>query len=346
MQWRSGIGRLAVLSLVAGVVGAGMVFPVVGGIGLAAGAVGSSGATVSEDLRSGLQPAVTTITDSTGAPLAYLYDQFRIPVANDRIAPAMKAAAVAIEDRRFYDHGGVDPIGTARGAGERRERRRAAGRLDDHAAVRQELRAVRGRDDGRAAPRGGRAEHRPQGHRGGAGGAARQRAAQGRDPRPLPRRRVLRPRRVRRGCRGEGVLRHDGRRADRRAVGAARRHGAEPHGVRPHRTSRRRQGAARHGDRGDGPAGPIDAPQAATATAAPLGTVRSRPHRRRAAPGRATPATSASTSRRYLEAAGLPADKRGAAGTRSGPPSTAPRSAISRPRSTPPIRRTTRTSRT
>ncbi len=94
--------------------GAGMVFPVVGGIGLAAGAVGSSGATVSEDLRSGLTPAVTTITDSTGAPLAYLYDQFRIPVSNDRIAPAMKAAAVAIEDRRFYDHGGVDPIGTAR----------------------------------------------------------------------------------------------------------------------------------------------------------------------------------------------------------------------------------------
>ena len=37
-----------------------------------------------------------------------------IPVAIDAIAPAMQAAAVAIEDRRFYDEAGVDPIGTVR----------------------------------------------------------------------------------------------------------------------------------------------------------------------------------------------------------------------------------------
>ncbi|MGI5130819.1 transglycosylase domain-containing protein [Pseudonocardia sp. CA-107938] len=91
-----------------------MAFPVVGGIGVLAGQVGTSAATVSDDLRSGVTPATTVVTDSAGVPLAYLYDQFRIPVPGDRIAPSMKAAIVAIEDRRFYDHGGVDPIGTAR----------------------------------------------------------------------------------------------------------------------------------------------------------------------------------------------------------------------------------------
>ncbi len=93
---------------------AGMMFPVVGGIGVLASQVGSSTATVSDDLRSGVTPATSVVTDSTGVPLAYLYDQFRIPVPDDQIAPSMKAAIIAIEDRRFYDHGGVDPIGTAR----------------------------------------------------------------------------------------------------------------------------------------------------------------------------------------------------------------------------------------
>jgi membrane peptidoglycan carboxypeptidase len=103
-----------VLTLVAGVVAAGMSFPVVGGLGIVAGRVGDSTASVSADLRSGVTPAVTTVTDSTGAPIAYLYDQFRLPVTSATINPSMKAAIVAIEDRRFFDHGGVDPIGTAR----------------------------------------------------------------------------------------------------------------------------------------------------------------------------------------------------------------------------------------
>ena len=43
-----------------------------------------------------------------------LDEQYRIPVSIDTIAPTMRAAAVAIEDRRFFDEPGVDPIGTAR----------------------------------------------------------------------------------------------------------------------------------------------------------------------------------------------------------------------------------------
>jgi len=91
-----------------------MAFPVVGGLGIAAGQVGSSTATVSADMQAGVTPAVTTVTDSAGSPIAYLYDQFRIPVTSAQIAPSVKAAVVAIEDRRFFEHGGVDPIGTVR----------------------------------------------------------------------------------------------------------------------------------------------------------------------------------------------------------------------------------------
>jgi membrane peptidoglycan carboxypeptidase len=59
-------------------------------------------------------PAVTTILDRTGAPIAQLDDQYRIPVTTERIAPAMRAAVIAIEDRRFFSEAGIDPIGTAR----------------------------------------------------------------------------------------------------------------------------------------------------------------------------------------------------------------------------------------
>ena len=38
----------------------------------------------------------------------------RTPVSWGQISPWMPKATVAIEDRRFYQHGGVDPIGIAR----------------------------------------------------------------------------------------------------------------------------------------------------------------------------------------------------------------------------------------
>ncbi|WP_461152998.1 transglycosylase domain-containing protein [Saccharopolyspora tripterygii] len=59
---------------------------------------------------------MTTITDKDGRPIAYLFNQDRTPAAPDQIADTMKAAIVAIEDRRFFDHQGVDWAGTARAA--------------------------------------------------------------------------------------------------------------------------------------------------------------------------------------------------------------------------------------
>lgn len=59
-------------------------------------------------------PLATVITDRTGEPIARLYDQYRVATDPDDIADTMKAAVVAIEDRRFFSHGGVDWQGVGR----------------------------------------------------------------------------------------------------------------------------------------------------------------------------------------------------------------------------------------
>jgi len=110
------VGLLLALCLVAGVVVAGMAFPVAAGLGLVSNDAGDSVNTVSTDLVDGPLPETTTVTDSAGAPIAWFFEQTqnRRSVAWEGIAPAMKAAIVAIEDRRFYQHNGVDWQGTIR----------------------------------------------------------------------------------------------------------------------------------------------------------------------------------------------------------------------------------------
>ena len=108
--------RLLGLCVIAGLLLAGIVFPVVGGFGALTQVSGSSVAASSPELERGALPSMTTVTDRDGAPIAYLYDQDRVPVASQAIAPAMKASIVAIEDRRFYTEAGVDLQGIARAA--------------------------------------------------------------------------------------------------------------------------------------------------------------------------------------------------------------------------------------
>jgi penicillin-binding protein 1A len=62
-------------------------------------------------------PAQTTkIYSRDGTLIATLFDQNRTPVTIDEISEPMKQAIVAIEDRRFYDHDGVDYRGIVRAA--------------------------------------------------------------------------------------------------------------------------------------------------------------------------------------------------------------------------------------
>ncbi|GAA5121643.1 penicillin-binding protein [Pseudonocardia adelaidensis] len=110
------IGLLLGLGLLAGVVVAGMAFPLTAGLGLVASDTGDSVNTVSADLVDGPLPQSTTVTDSAGVPIARFFEQGqnRRSVTADQVSPAMKAAIVAIEDRRFYQHNGVDWQGTLR----------------------------------------------------------------------------------------------------------------------------------------------------------------------------------------------------------------------------------------
>ncbi|MBV7294470.1 transglycosylase domain-containing protein [Corynebacterium sp. TAE3-ERU12] len=68
----------------------------------------------SRSLTSGDAPEISTITDVNGEPMAWIYEQRRVTVDGSQISQAMKDAIVAIEDRRFWEHSGVDWQGTAR----------------------------------------------------------------------------------------------------------------------------------------------------------------------------------------------------------------------------------------
>lgn len=57
-----------------------------------------------------------TAADGSPVLLATLYDQNRIEVGWDAIGQNVKDAAIAGEDPRFYEHGGIDLQGTVRGA--------------------------------------------------------------------------------------------------------------------------------------------------------------------------------------------------------------------------------------
>ncbi|WNV83938.1 transglycosylase domain-containing protein [Umezawaea sp. Da 62-37] len=110
------LGKLGVLSLLGGFVLAGMMFPVVGTIGVVSNHMSDQVDSISSTLVTTDPPLMSTITDRDGAPIAYLYDQYRVLTPADKISNAMKDALTSVEDRRFYEHHGVDWLGTLRAA--------------------------------------------------------------------------------------------------------------------------------------------------------------------------------------------------------------------------------------
>src|SRR5689334_13111429 len=105
--------RLLAATAAGGLVLAGLLVP--GAVGVALVARDAPAPATPAALPStAAMPAVTTVLDRDGTPIAQIDEQYRIPVPITAIAPAMRAAVVAIEDRRFFDEPGVDPVGTAR----------------------------------------------------------------------------------------------------------------------------------------------------------------------------------------------------------------------------------------
>ena len=107
--------KLAWCCLLASVIMAALLFPVVGGLGLVSNRASDVVANGSAQLVEGQVPAVTTMVDAAGNPIAWLYLQRRWEVPTNRIADTMKLAIVSIEDKRFAEHNGVDVQGTLTG---------------------------------------------------------------------------------------------------------------------------------------------------------------------------------------------------------------------------------------
>jgi len=108
--------KLVWCCVLAGMLLAGLLFPTAGGIGLLSDTTSDTLHSVPSELVQEQVPQMSTMLDAAGKPIAYLYDPNgrRTVVAGDKISDAMRLAIVSIEDKRFYEHSGVDWRGTAR----------------------------------------------------------------------------------------------------------------------------------------------------------------------------------------------------------------------------------------
>jgi membrane peptidoglycan carboxypeptidase len=110
------LGAFLASALVLGLLAAGLVMPAVG----ATGALARSGVDVFNELPSEFttNPLAQTsrILAADGTVIATPQEQNRTVVPLNKIAPIMREAQIAIEDHRFYDHGGVDIQGVLRAA--------------------------------------------------------------------------------------------------------------------------------------------------------------------------------------------------------------------------------------
>ena len=62
-------------------------------------------------------PQASILYDSQGRPFSRFFDENRVALPiNEPVPMLLKRAVVDTEDRRFYDHGGIDPLGIARAA--------------------------------------------------------------------------------------------------------------------------------------------------------------------------------------------------------------------------------------
>ena len=106
----STVGRIILLTVVAGLLIAASAMPVLGITGVAV----RDAANTFDSLRVGqlgAAPIRSVVYDDAGKPITYFYpyDVYRVPVAFNQISPVMRNAIVAIEDDGFWTEGALDP---------------------------------------------------------------------------------------------------------------------------------------------------------------------------------------------------------------------------------------------
>jgi membrane peptidoglycan carboxypeptidase len=105
---------IVVVAVVAGLIVAGLALPFVGSAGLAAKATVDGFTSLPADFEAQPQAQRSVMLDANGNKLAVFFDENRVYVPLNDIAPVMRQAIIAIEDARFYEHGAIDLQGTAR----------------------------------------------------------------------------------------------------------------------------------------------------------------------------------------------------------------------------------------
>jgi len=103
-----------VVSILAGVLVAGLFIPFAGMAGVTSNAAAAELKSLPAELATPAPATRSKVLMGNGKTLAYFYDENRIPVKLKSIAPIMRQAQIAIEDHRFYEHGALDFKGTMR----------------------------------------------------------------------------------------------------------------------------------------------------------------------------------------------------------------------------------------
>ncbi|OYO25120.1 hypothetical protein CGZ93_01290 [Enemella dayhoffiae] len=103
-----------VISVLAGLLVAGLAIPLVGASASTAKAATTAMARVPAELETPPQAERSRVLMANGEVLATFWDENRVYVPLGRISPVMRMAQVAIEDHRFFEHGALDTRGTLR----------------------------------------------------------------------------------------------------------------------------------------------------------------------------------------------------------------------------------------
>ena len=113
----SKLAKLAALIVITGVLAAGVLLPYVGGIGIAAKSGADKFLNTSCSLTEEPVQQKTTLMASDGKTvIATLFDQNRQVISLSKLPKYVSQALVGTEDRRFYQHHGVDVRGLVRAA--------------------------------------------------------------------------------------------------------------------------------------------------------------------------------------------------------------------------------------
>jgi membrane peptidoglycan carboxypeptidase len=105
---------VGITSAIIGVLIAGLFAPFILFLGFGSGAVAEGVRKLPQDLDSRRLAQRTTVLDRHGELLATFYDENRVTVRLEQVAPVMRKAILAIEDWRFYEHNAIDLQGTVR----------------------------------------------------------------------------------------------------------------------------------------------------------------------------------------------------------------------------------------